>query len=111
MSDLAAFLRERLDEDEAVARTADERVSYWYQPGEDPEHLEWEHIARHGPARVLAEVAAKRAIVDLHWQWQDEEGPVDICDACDGMRYPCLTMLHLAVVYADHPDYDEAWKP
>ena len=43
--------------------------------------------------RVLAECAAKRAILRL---------PV---------RYPCPTLRILAEVYADHPDYLPEWKP
>jgi hypothetical protein len=65
-----------------------------------------EHIARHDPARALAEIAAKRAILATH-------DPVDPCDAHDVslQSIPCDTVRHLAVVYAGHPDYDETWRP
>jgi hypothetical protein len=53
-----------------------------------------EHIARHDPARVLADVEAKRRIVE----W-DAEQPVD---------RGVLNIL--ASVYADHPDYREEWR-
>lgn len=90
MTDVVAFLRDRLDEDEALAREACDRESgewfmgdKWnvYQQKEvtpyeysDTEELvvygnmkaQSEHIARHHPARVLREVKAKRAIVALH---------------------------------------------
>ena len=88
MSDLVEFLRARLDEDEATARAA--TVGPWTV--NDPEFAEairsadgvdvvaggrWGgeapvfastedalHIARHDPARVLAETEAKRRLVD-----------------------------------------------
>lgn len=66
-----------------------------------------EHIARHDPARVLADVEAKRRIVsrcDLILRGRAEgmfnEGQVT--DAWDNLRA-------LALPYAGHPDYDRAW--
>lgn len=73
------------------------------------------HIARHDPARVLADVAAKRAILALH-------SGVIVCDVCrdispylaagdsGGAPWPCDTILLLAQPFADHPDFDPAWK-
>lgn len=65
-----------------------------------------DHIARWHPARVLAECEAKRRIVEEH-------GVIDPCDAHDpmtGRAEPCPTLLDLASVYADHPDFDPAWR-
>lgn len=59
-------------------------------------HEGWQgaaHIALHDPARVLAECAAKRAII---------AAAMDIGD--DG-RYSAV-LRQLATVYADHPDYE-----
>jgi hypothetical protein len=58
-----------------------------------------EHIARHDPARVLAEVDAKRRILDghameTHW-----------CPMGDGI------LRVLALPYADRPGYRNEWKP
>ena len=74
-------------------------------------------------ARVLAECAAKRAIIEEH-------SPVDYsgigmkspnaCNLCgvektmsdwewDENSYPCNTLRALAAIYAGHPDYQEAW--
>ena len=56
----------------------------------------WYHVARHDPARVLAECEAKRRIVEL---WQEfAEWPVE------------MVMYALAAIYADHPDFDPAWR-
>ena len=82
------------------------------------------HIARHDPARVLADVAAKRAIVAEHRPYQEDPHAVAViedgvewgvsllCDACAGRKpsWPCLNLLALARVWADHPEFDPAWK-
>lgn len=84
-----------------------------------------EHIARHDPARVLAECEAKQRIVALHRQ---AEGPnyrgTECCARCtadgeypadddytDEQNWPCPTLRALAAVYADHEDYREEWRP
>ena len=96
------------------------------------------HIARHDPARVLAECEAKRRIVELHELWPVlvERQPTFEPIAGDlqsltfrasqqiawlteqeyrskfGDEPPTAPMLAaLATVYADHPDYDESWRP
>jgi Family of unknown function (DUF6221) len=56
------------------------------------------HIARYDPARILAEVDAKRRIIEHH-------RPDDICDEA------CTTLRLLALPYADDPDYRDEWKP
>lgn len=65
------------------------------------------HIARHDPARVLAEIAAKRAIVALH------AIGVDPCDAHDASlrSIACDTVRIHAAIYADHADYRDDWRP
>ncbi|MCX5522182.1 DUF6221 family protein [Streptomyces bobili] len=74
-----------------------------------------DHIARHDPARVLADVAAKRRILDdvLPTMQADEVsiagewgvGPDPVREASDDL----LSLL--ALPYAEHPDYREEWKP
>ena len=65
-----------------------------------------EHIARWDPARVLAEVDAKRRMVDR--LWDDSEGILRPGIA-SGTARPVLELL--ALPYADHPDYREGWRP
>lgn len=64
--------------------------------------------------RVLAECAAKRRIAELHARCDLHDRPGDECDACqrcgDGSLWPCDTLLAVAAVYADHPDFDPAWE-
>lgn len=77
------------------------------------------HAARHDPARTLAEIDAKRRLIALHApeDWTDEQR----CAVCQSDRsdyaeqdtpdmWPCATLRLLAAPYADHPDYDEAWR-
>lgn len=127
MSDLIAWLRAQLDEDERVAQAVEDRSEPW--PGQwqndDGYALRtrngWvlahnqgkpyapglvDHIARHDPARALAEVDAKRKILDLH-------KPVaitgNVCCA-DANRYPCHTVRLLAQPYAGRPGWREEWR-
>ena len=121
MDDLIAFLRTRLDEDEAVAKAADMPGVHprgpWqrYDNGriEDargytvakarPESSE--HIARWDPARVLAEVDAKRRILD----WCERMAHVD---GYGGLMARDARMIRrlLAQPYAEHPDYRPEWR-
>lgn len=138
---IVEFLTARLDEDERLARAAtpgpwspdapflsDVVTSALLGPvadcaiGTDYRAQSLEdacHIARHDPARVLAEVAAKRSIIALHAQ-VDIVGPggedMAACGACGDTTdeylatcWPCDTLKHLAAPYADHPDYDPTW--
>lgn len=109
MDDLIAFLTGRLDEDVA------------------------NHIGRHDPDRVLREVEAKRAILAEHpadqngFKWinggatrvpdmrcatcHEVPDDPDYDNCCDDFAYPCPTVLTIAAVYADHPDYRDEWRP
>lgn len=119
--DLVAFLTARLDERERDAIAAAGKLGPdWYYDSEhacvasrrehdlvatgSQDHLEPErgaHIARHDPARVLRDVAAKRHLIDdTHWGG----GP----ETEDAYHY---TLSIVATAYADHPDYREEWRP
>lgn len=114
--DLIEFLRARLDEDERAARDAGgER----WRRHEHHDHIEVDrsplyppvafhvapydiHIARQDPARVLAEVDAKRRIVAGCAQAKlagDQTASALFVVAC-----------MLALPYADHPDYQQEWS-
>ena len=65
-----------------------------------------------GPARVLAECAAKRAIVEPFAELAN--GRDRLCDAYLQATYKMIlraVILPLATVYADHPDYRREWRP
>lgn len=72
------------------------------------------------PARVLREVEAKRRIIAEHYCPDeldaDEQPHCGFCDKALRMNdmqgtWPCLHLRLLALPYADHPDYDESWRP
>lgn len=136
-NDLVSFLRDRLDEDEQVARAAYaidpapwyEDVDYDDTYTNQRNHIDgtglvyaadnvalWDreqsqtlsmtaatsvHVARHDPARVLAEVDAKRRIVDRIWKYA---GPHMFTAGPDVLRL-------LALPYAHHPEYRPEWAP
>ena len=125
MVDLTAFLLERIAEDEAVARAA--TVAPWtadaggirspgvpvaMQAGWDGTVLvgrllldrDGDHIARHDPARVLAECEALRRIVEDIVSNDYTTSPA----VTDGLSVRVLE--YLAQPYADRPDFDPAWR-
>ena len=71
------------------------------------------HIARHDPAHVLAEVDAKRRILDEQEQAARYAKTTWGQGNSDQSRARALgkVLRLLALPYADHPDYDEAWRP
>jgi hypothetical protein len=124
--DLVAFLTTRLDEDELAARAAhpgpwtvdgasiigkhptDEVVDYVYDESAA-------HIARHDPGRVFAEIDAKRQIIERCRRIIESFGIPEAGSWPDVSRrersHANMTLTLLALPYADHPDYDEAWQP
>jgi len=74
-----------------------------------------EHIARHDPARVLAECEAKRRIVELRYSWnlQAERNPEPPFSSIFQTQVNTADAIlrALALPYADHPDYRDEWQP
>ena len=102
------FLEARIAEDEALARQEDEDYAdTTLLPTYDSYHqYNW------NTARVLAECAAKRAIIEQHRvaQWFSvPEGCVTCREHAVPVQFPCSTVRALASVYADHPDYQQEW--
>lgn len=111
---IAEFLEARIREDEAVARASlrggdgewrrqdpigwdscrveGHGIVIYDEGGHD--EYQADHIARHDPARVLRECAAKRHLL----------ASVDPDDETE-QWLPYI----LASVYADHPDYEQKW--
>lgn len=108
MSPEIEFLTARYDEDEAVARAASSNEQWWvdgpteltgkwwvYDTGAKfDRHEIASHVARFDPARVLADIAAKRAILEMHGQAVAIDTVID----------------HLIQPYVEHPDFDPAWR-
>lgn len=94
MDELIAFLRARLAEDEKAAHA--------WLPFGNPDAADREHIARHDPARVLADVAAKRAIVRAcAHNLEFEEYGYTLAER---------TLRALAQPYSEHEDYKPHWS-
>jgi hypothetical protein len=112
--DLLEFLRQRLDEDERAAEAGQysDVVAMVARQSGKRNALNFWH--RHDPARVLAEVAAKRRIVEVHPPNPRGSAQGNLCQACDvhgGGPYPCETLRLLALPYAEHEGYREEWRP
>jgi|SwirhisoilCB3_FD_contig_31_9435899_length_591_multi_2_in_0_out_0_1 hypothetical protein len=100
VDDLTTFLRERVAEDIAVANECTGPA--WQTDAGDG--LNAEHIARHDPMRVLIEAGTKLAVLDeLDLAVHGQPGPF-----VDALLF---VVRQMGVVYADHPDYKENWRP
>lgn len=65
------------------------------------------HFERHDPARVLREVAAKRAIVDRF-----KSAPMAFYEDDGGVLVEYVlgeVLTDLARIYSDHPDFNPDW--
>ncbi|MEU6233851.1 DUF6221 family protein [Kitasatospora sp. NPDC047058] len=132
-ADLVAFLRARLDEDERIARRTRQPGYQWRNFDMDgelrdsdnagtvayiPHANDRTHIARHDPARVLAEVDAKRHIIDLyeaaherHLNKAERLSPSAMRRRAGRREALDDTLCLLALPYAGHPDYRPEWAP
>jgi Family of unknown function (DUF6221) len=125
VDDLIAFVRARLDEDEAAARAVEDNSEPW--PGQWEAdgnyalrtHNGWvlatagtpggefrpgvlAHIARHDPARALRDVAADRLILAVYVLQNEDPGYLK------GLKYAIACR---AERFSDHPDYRPEWRP
>lgn len=115
MDDLIAFLHARLDEDTEAARRAGDSSRQIGETGvivategdraEECASANWagiaEHIVRHDPARVLAEIDAKRRTLIRCEEALLAANPMLI-------HFAKQSLLDLARPYAGHPDYQDA---
>jgi len=129
---LTEFLLARIAEDKAAARREQDEVAeriaaqgpitWAFEPGVESSPF--------FPARVLAECEAREKVVKLHrWRKPDvvfyghgadaanhctagcDDGMADVYQILLGKRWPCPTLRAIALPYADHPDYQQEWKP
>lgn len=134
MSDLIEWLRAQLDADEATAGSA--TSGPW--SNDDPlardgvfasaidgfvvdcdyAHMgpfavhNATHIALHDPASVLADIAAKRAILDAYEEARSFYRDPANLHIPAGEAHGLLTALrHLTTAYADRPGFREEWRP
>jgi hypothetical protein len=134
--DLVQFLRDRLDEEQREAEAALKRTTttrrmiqgQWVEDTVQPP--EWRRSAW-SPARVLAEVDAKRQVLaaymdavlvrDQATEWALNKSPIVVDPGSETFERWSLArdaalvldpvIRLLAVPYADHPDYRDEWRP
>jgi hypothetical protein len=99
VDDLVQFLRQRLADDL-------EEIEGYDGSWNDVDGCWGVHI---DPARVLAEVEAKRRVMGRHHNFQGW------CAGCGNdlthRISDCPELRDLAAPYADHPEYREEWRP
>jgi Family of unknown function (DUF6221) len=137
VDDLIAFLKARLDEDEASAKAAYCKGPSEQQPTAPPEGAWWTvpqimtalgpgtyldagHIARHDPGRALREVAAVREILDMAEERAGRDLPEGVHDGRDpdererdedlAAMLGEVVRIH-AAIWDDHPGYRPEWRP
>ena len=123
MDDLIAFITARLDEEQIDAGMfrdephweAATLATIWRQLPSDPLI---QHAAHYDPARVLREVAAKRAIL-MRYETACRQADVNAVNSSRAEQEAWekiagaleLDVASLAAVWSDHPDYRQEGKP
>lgn len=140
MTDLVAFLTARLDEEQAALESIEDHSEPWrgewvikagtlytyngwclaVMPRDHPWNPQvLEHVVRWDPARVLAEIAAKRAVLGLYAAEVREKAERDaragVFPGHDHIHRGCLEALetvigHLVDAYVDHPEHPKEWR-
>jgi len=139
--DVLAFLNARLDEQEKAARDAG--GSLWHVRHEHTlsgrpcdcmvvegrdiliydegghDRFQAAHIARHSPETVLADVEAKRKLIDLlfeytskidgEWSCSHTAEEIRTGECSDDYDYNLTGLYLLAAPFAAHPDYQTKW--
>lgn len=139
-TDLLTFLRARYDEDERLVHAyvaALPGIPASMVPDSEPAGVYGEFERRFSdPATTLADIGAKRAVLDLHgiiwrdigWleydegEWVEASAELPVCVYCvprhssfrtrdEVPQGPCQTVRRLATAYAAHSDYRDEWTP
>ena len=122
---LDEFLLARIAEDkriatDAAAESGQEEWAAGDLPGSGAHDRAAEHVARHDPARILADCNARRRLVqacrdvgpDLAFLGARPEGMADFpLTPTDQHQLAAVTLALLALPYADHPEYRQDWRP
>jgi Family of unknown function (DUF6221) len=105
---LVAFVRARLEEDEAAAEDwhdAQRCGALDRDGGFDPRQCDCGY-----PARVLREVAAGRALIAAYEPVARNDGPSEPEYAYGWAEGLGMAVRALASFWSDHPDYDKKWS-
>jgi hypothetical protein len=104
------FLLARLDEDETAAEPGDHRDIVYVRAERNGFLIGGEAIEQR---RILADIAAKRRIVERYQRAMTAAVEYDELEAETEALLAALLwpLWDLAAAYADHPDYDQEWRP
>jgi hypothetical protein len=111
---LSEFLHARIDDDERLARAA---ASLPSSPASPASRTVAGVVTVPDAARLLAECVAKRRIVELAYEATGYDMTVDLERTSSARADSAIGFVGdrileaLALPYADHPDYDETWRP
>lgn len=124
-SDLVAFVRARLDEEEQTAREAGGEG--WRCPAEVPgeihdrggaiaftlrTHGYDHHIARQDPARTLQRIETNRVLLDEYTEVAALDTDRPQRDFASGRAFGLgFAVRQMAAEHAGHPDYQVKWLP
>jgi len=119
VEDLIGFLNARLDDVELADWHARDCQTHRQMPANSPLGLGGAPMSCNCrvPAFVLADVAAKRRLLSHYSACLAKYGDGTAPDAPEdniGWAYVDAlkaAAMYLALPYADHPDYQEGWKP
>lgn len=123
MSELVEWLTKVLDEDEAdfgrAAEAEAERCRNDGIPDATREQVMELWLSNGGTfwPRKLADIAAKRAIIEECAYWRNrveqtaDAGPTSSNYGTDQYTVAAPILRLLASAYADRPGYDESWRP
>lgn len=127
--DLVTWLRARLDEDEALARAVERdlpgRAGEPYEDGsgildaDEYPSYPWGHdspaelpfMARWHPRTVLAEIGAKRRILEQHEHKRQSISFYPSQGNAGGLMALDAVLRLLALPYAEHHAYRSEWRP
>lgn len=134
MDDLVQWLRDRLDEDERIARAVGEerwQPHYVDSVNDQPDtatvrvaggadvavmerysYQDAEHIATHDPARVLREIDAKRRLIADYTKETRTMGRGHRTGWAEGGQAVRERLIKVwAAIYDERPGYREEWRP
>ena len=106
MATIGAFILARVDDDAFLADHMVRRGTSTAPPDEAGLAL----LRAWDPWRVLAACAVRRTLVLNHRVGGEDPTATCPCGRPDAVEAPCYTLRALALEWADHGDYQAAWR-
>ena len=106
MVSIGAFILARVDDDAFLAEHMVRRDT----SSAPPDEANLAQLRTWDPWRVLAACAVRRSLVLSHRIAGADRTAMCACGAPDSLAAPCYTLRALALEWADHDDYEPAWR-